>query len=657
MKNLLTCPPPPTQSINAVQAADRALVVDTLPPSQQEKGNAWAGRMFGTGSLAGFFVGNINLVSILPFLGTTQLQVLSFLTSVLLMATHGLTAYSVKERVLLRDNRRGSSSTSFSATLKSIWTNIFTLPPAIRSICYAQFFAWIGWFPVLFYTSVWVGEIYVKEALAGGRSADDPDLQGEATRAGSRALFLNACVNLFTSIFFPFLVSHSGIRRLDDSPKPTRDSTRPAGSSREGSSRSDNLWSKVQHHWDRITVNQRIPQRFQIQLPIPGFTLIRAWMLGQIVFFLTMMATYFARSVATANIVIAINGFCWAVAQWAPYSLLGEWILLDTSSSSKSGRHTPIPQIHSSGEAIEMQESSRLSMSLAEHEDERALMKSADIIEEDEEVHESPQRLVNAGHSRTGSSSALALSSSVSTPHNRTPSGSKHGSRENLNRLVTQGQRTPDRISFDRPNHRTISPSPLHHSRSDDSLQGLMDTSDSASMRTIPIDTTPNDDDGGGGIRIAINDGSDDATRRGIRRRNHRPRKEAGNSGQNTAEKAGVILGIHNIFIVLPQFLVTFLSSVIFFLLEPTRPALPEGHPGPNVPVLANVTAAADIETSDTLVNITQKVVRALERELDAHVTSSTDSVGLIFRIGGVSAAIAGYLCWRMSREWAAQDR
>ena len=43
-------------SINAVMSADRALVVDTLPPSQQEEGSAWAGRMFGVGSVAGFFV-------------------------------------------------------------------------------------------------------------------------------------------------------------------------------------------------------------------------------------------------------------------------------------------------------------------------------------------------------------------------------------------------------------------------------------------------------------------------------------------------------------------------------------------------------------------------------------------------------------------------
>ena len=43
-------------SINAVMSTDRALVVDTLPPAQQEEGSAWAGRMFGFGSVAGFFV-------------------------------------------------------------------------------------------------------------------------------------------------------------------------------------------------------------------------------------------------------------------------------------------------------------------------------------------------------------------------------------------------------------------------------------------------------------------------------------------------------------------------------------------------------------------------------------------------------------------------
>ena len=43
-------------SINAVQAVDRALIVDTIPFSEQPDGNAWAARMLGLGSVVGFFM-------------------------------------------------------------------------------------------------------------------------------------------------------------------------------------------------------------------------------------------------------------------------------------------------------------------------------------------------------------------------------------------------------------------------------------------------------------------------------------------------------------------------------------------------------------------------------------------------------------------------
>ena len=39
-----------------VQAVDRALLVDTIPSSEQASGNAWAARMLGVGSVIGFFV-------------------------------------------------------------------------------------------------------------------------------------------------------------------------------------------------------------------------------------------------------------------------------------------------------------------------------------------------------------------------------------------------------------------------------------------------------------------------------------------------------------------------------------------------------------------------------------------------------------------------
>ena len=39
-----------------VMAVDRALIVDTIPSSEQASGNAWAGRMLGIGGVVGFFV-------------------------------------------------------------------------------------------------------------------------------------------------------------------------------------------------------------------------------------------------------------------------------------------------------------------------------------------------------------------------------------------------------------------------------------------------------------------------------------------------------------------------------------------------------------------------------------------------------------------------
>lgn len=170
-------------------------------------------------------------------------------------------------------------------TIKSIWTNIFLLPPAIRSICYAQFFAWIGWFPILFYTSVWVGEIYIREAVGNGRAEDDPELAADATRAGSRALFLNACVNLFTSVFLPFLVSSSGIR------PPTTDRAVKLGSA---PSRGPvyALLDRVVDQLDRVRSLVHLPKRLRVELPLPWLSLIRVWAIGQFVFCFTMFATW-----------------------------------------------------------------------------------------------------------------------------------------------------------------------------------------------------------------------------------------------------------------------------------------------------------------------------------------------------------------------------
>ncbi|KAJ7692910.1 hypothetical protein B0H17DRAFT_933613 [Mycena rosella] len=93
-------------SINAeraVQAVDRALLVDTLPPAAQAAGNACAALMLGLGSVVGFFVGNLPLKTLLPFLNAdSELQALAPLVSVILLGCHAVTAALVRERVLLK---------------------------------------------------------------------------------------------------------------------------------------------------------------------------------------------------------------------------------------------------------------------------------------------------------------------------------------------------------------------------------------------------------------------------------------------------------------------------------------------------------------------------------------------------------------------------
>lgn len=70
--------------------------------------------------------------------------------------------------------------------------------------------SWIAWFPVLFYSSTWVGDIYKAAAIANGRAEDDPTLPDEATRAGSLALLYSSVLSLGISVVAPFFIHPSG---------------------------------------------------------------------------------------------------------------------------------------------------------------------------------------------------------------------------------------------------------------------------------------------------------------------------------------------------------------------------------------------------------------------------------------------------------------
>ncbi|KAF5384381.1 hypothetical protein D9615_003131 [Tricholomella constricta] len=289
-------------SINAVMAMDRALLVDTLPPAAQASGNAWAARMHGVGAVVGFFVGSIPLPAMFPFLGTTQLQVLSVIVSVLLFGGHLTMTICVKERVLLRsiDHSPGKRPNAFLREVRELWSSLLTLPPVIRQICIIQFFAWIAWFPLLFYTTIYIGDLY-KRATPTSATATPAARDAEATRLGTRALFYSAILALLLNVLLPAFVATPATR--------TRTRTR---------TRARRPWLDV-------------PERAKVNLA-------SLWAASHLVLGLCMLGTLLTESVAGATVLISATGFSWALTQWAPFSLLAEAILTTPDADSSNAR-------------------------------------------------------------------------------------------------------------------------------------------------------------------------------------------------------------------------------------------------------------------------------------------------------------------------------
>jgi solute carrier family 45 protein 1/2/4 len=105
-------------------------------------------------------------------------------------------------------------------------------------------------------------------------------------------------------------------------------------------------------------------------------------------------------------------------------------------------------------------------------------------------------------------------------------------------------------------------------------------------------------------------------------------------NGDGLSAQAGAIIGIHNLFIVIPQFLVTGLSSILFALLDPDKSVLHGRHPGSTPPQPGDGTLASTLAARE-----------------DGAQARGTDSIAIIFRVGGIAAAIACVLCYRLAKE------
>ncbi|KAF2970562.1 hypothetical protein GQX73_g2981 [Xylaria multiplex] len=262
-----------------------------------EAANSMASRVVGLGNIIGYIAGGINLPKYVWFFGSTQFKDLCAIASIFLCSTVLFSTTVIRERNPQLSKSQAEGRLGLFSFFVKIFAAIKRLPPQISKVCVVQFFAWVGFFPMLFYTSSYIGDIYVQPYLEENphmTPAELDDLYERATRMGTHALLIFAITSLATNVILPFFID------------PTYDHHPAAGGQ-----------IHVIHE-DDVSITRKWLQR----LVIPGFTLRRAWMLSHILFAVSMFSTLVARSIEAATALIGLIGITWALTLWAPWAII-----------------------------------------------------------------------------------------------------------------------------------------------------------------------------------------------------------------------------------------------------------------------------------------------------------------------------------------------
>lgn len=243
--------------------------------------------MVAVGHLFGYGLGTIDLLRVFgTSLGDSQFKQLTLIAAFALLFAVSVTSWAVEERVLVSTkdaDARSGAVTMISKILRTTWH----LPDRIRAICWVQFWAWIGWFPFLFYSTTWVGEVYFRYSKHVNVE-DSKDALGDIGRVGSLSLVVFSIITFAGSVLLPWVVQSPDTEKRAFTPRPPR-GIAPI-----------------------LTVlNQYKPD------------LMTAWMISHMIFAGSMALAPFVRSLKMATILVSICGIPWALACWAPFAFMG----------------------------------------------------------------------------------------------------------------------------------------------------------------------------------------------------------------------------------------------------------------------------------------------------------------------------------------------
>jgi solute carrier family 45 protein 1/2/4 len=259
-----------------------------------------ASRITGVGNIIGYVAGFVDLPQLLWWLGDTQFKGLCAIASIALGGTVVLSCVCIRERDPRREGPPSRDKHGVIAFFGKIFTSMKRLPPQTKKVCIVQFCAWVGFFPMLFYTSSYIGEIYAEPFLEENPNMTKEELDRlyeKATRVGTFALLIFAITSLTTNLLLPFFIA------------PTYDN-QPV------------LASEGPNEAPAVIKNYEEEKSWLDYLVIRGFTLRRAWMYSQILFFFSMLLTVFVRTVEVATVLIGLVGITWALTLWAPWAII-----------------------------------------------------------------------------------------------------------------------------------------------------------------------------------------------------------------------------------------------------------------------------------------------------------------------------------------------
>ncbi|KAF5364199.1 hypothetical protein D9756_000488 [Leucocoprinus leucothites] len=286
-------------ALNGLQASLRNLLLDIAPPSQLNAGNAWHSRMTNAGNIIGYGFGFLPLAElpIIRLIKGSQFRKFCIICIVILVITVAITCVCHEEEE--RPRKEQSNSNGFREILNNIRTAIVHLPKSIRIVCYVQLFAFMGWFPFLFYSTTYVGQVMAYEMDR------EPDAE-IATRKGEFAMLIYSVVGVIAGTVLPHLANRD--RRLlgrktdvDEDAETTR-------------------LRETVRQWKVDAARQGK----LLKLPAVPFLLRNIWAGAMLLYALLTFSTFFIKTVTQATIFISLVGICWAVAIWVPFAIIME---------------------------------------------------------------------------------------------------------------------------------------------------------------------------------------------------------------------------------------------------------------------------------------------------------------------------------------------